>query len=106
MLTEQLCAGCKYDGCKGGPCCSTATQALILSTARLHPPLWQLQLCRQNGLGRWPYRARQALLELRDKMRVSGVTANWAEGACLPACQLPLCPCSHGSTSGMCLAQP
>ena len=32
-------------------------------------PLY-LQLCRQNGLGRWPYRARCSLRKLRDKMKV------------------------------------
>ena len=55
-------------------------------------PLWRLQLCRQNGLGRWPYRARQSLKELREKMRVSGrAGGKGGRGARLPgsACLLP-----------------
>lgn len=40
------------------------------SALPITPP--PLQLCRQNGLGRWPYRARCSLRKLRDKMRVSG----------------------------------
>ena len=41
----------------------------------LTPPPLRLplpQLCRQNGLARWPSRARDSLRRLRDKMRVSG----------------------------------
>ncbi|PRW56744.1 Prefoldin subunit 3 [Chlorella sorokiniana] len=33
------------------------------------------KLCRQNGLGRWPYRARCSLRKLRDKMREYFATA-------------------------------
>lgn len=37
------------------------------------------KLCRQNGLCRWPYRARCSLRKLRDKMRV-GAGWGWLPG--------------------------
>ena len=59
--------------------CSTFTHPPIHSPTHplAHPPTHPLamaplylQLCRQNGLGRWPYRARCSLRKLRDKMKV------------------------------------
>ena len=72
------------------PFCCTATHTdRVHICARPCPSLWWLQLCRQNVLGRWPYRNRQALRKLMEKVRVSVTAAYLHVAPRLAAMNLP-----------------